>query len=413
MSLHKRTWLVVALVALSTAAYAARRPPKPKPKNGRWLSQKDGLWYLLQLPKPYDENAKYPLLVVTSYRDDFASQAFGKWLPTAKLDQIFLATLNFQPGTKVNRTKSLWDMIHAVCKQYPNIDRRGLMALGVEGGANAILTFVATYPRILDIAMTFNPTSYPNIAKIKPTGPRLTSSNTTIYLTYDPKNKKLFPKLAEARKQFRRRGTRIKPSRATLQGSGIPSPEEEKLALKLLRANYSPAKRKQLAAAWQKEADKRRKKKEAEALKIAKARAELEGKPMPGAKKPAEIAEEEAADPDSLWLKANELQNEKKDYAAAIVVYQKLVEIAPKSDYAREAAKRIATLKNDPSVRQRIADAGAGTDCKRWLSLAKNYMRAGMKDKAIAQFSKIVAKYPKSSFAAEARKLLAKLNEGS
>ena len=88
--MFRHKWLVVVLVALSTAAYAARRPPKAKPKSGRWLNQKDGLWYLLQLPKPYDANAKYPLLVVTPYRDDFASQAFGQWLPTAKLDQIFL-----------------------------------------------------------------------------------------------------------------------------------------------------------------------------------------------------------------------------------------------------------------------------------------------------------------------------------
>jgi len=318
--MFRHKWFVVVLVALSTAAYAARRPPKPKPKSGRWLNQRDGLWYLLHLPKPYDANAKYPLLVVTPYRDDYASQAFGRWLPTAKLDQIFLATLNFQPGTKVNRTKSLWDMVHAVCKQYPNIDRRSLMVLGVEGGANAILSFVATYPRVFDLAITLNPTSYPDITKIKPTGPRLTRSNTTVHLTFDPKNKKLFPKLVEARKQFRRRGTRIRPTRATLQGSGIPSPEEEKLALKLLHDNYSPAKHKQLAAVWQKQADKRRKQKEAEALKIAKARAELEGKPLPGAKKPEEVAEEEAADPDTLWLKANELQNEKKDYAGAIEV---------------------------------------------------------------------------------------------
>ena len=411
--MFRHKWFVVVLVALSTAAYAARRPPNPKPQSGRWLNQKDGLWYLLQLPKPYDADAKYPLLVVTPYRDDFASQAFGQWLPTAKLDQIFLATLNFQPGTKVDRTKSLWEMVHAVCKQYPNIDRRSLMVLGVEGGANAILSFVATYPRVFDLAMAFNPTAYPDITKVKPTGPRLASSNTTVYLTFDPKNKTLFPKLAEAIKQFRRRGTRIKHTRATLQGSGIPSPEEEKLALKLLRANYSSAKRKQLAAVWQKQADERRKQKEAEALKIAKARAELEGKPLPGAKKPEEVAKEEAADPDTLWLKANEFQNEKKDYAAAIEVYHKLIEIAPKSDYAREAAKRIGTLKKDPSVRRSIADAGAGTECKRWLSLAKNFMRAGRNDKAIAELNRVVAKYPDSSFAAEARKHLGKLKEGN
>ena len=405
----RHRWLVVVLLALATAATAAKRPPKPKPKNGRWLEQKSGLWYLVNVPKPYDPKLKYPLLVATAYRDDFAEASFGYWLKDAQLDQIFLATLNFPPGFKDDRNKSLLDMVQKVAKEYENIDRKHLVLLGAGTGADAALQFVAAYPRVFENTLVLNPERYPDVSKLKPGGPRLAAATPRVHLTYDPKNKKLLPKVSDAVRQLRKRRVSMKPQRADAEGSGQASPEERKLALKVLRDSYPAERRKMLADAWQKEADKARKMKEDEKKKLADARAELEGKPKPGTKPKEEV---QPKDPDSLWLKANELQNEKKDYAAAIEVYRKLIEVAPKSDYAAEARKRIATLEGDPRVRQTIADKGAGTECKKWLSLAGNYARAGLKDKALVYYTKILEKHPDSSFAATAREALKKLKAG-
>ena len=402
-------WLVVLLLALATAASAARRPPKAKPKNGRWLNQKKGLWYLLDVPKPYDPKLKYPLLVVAAYRDDRAHESFGHWAKDAQLDQIFLATLNFPPGFKDDRNRSLWDMVAKVVKEYENIDRKHLVLLGAGTGADSALQFIAAYPRVFGTSIVLNPVRYPDLSKTKPGGPRLAGSTPRMYLTYNSKDKKLLSKVGDAVRQLRRRHVLVKRQSAIPEGSGQASPEERKLAIKALRDTYSSARRKMLASAWEAEADKLRKQKEAERQKLAEARAELEGKPKPGTKPKKE---ETPKDPDSLWLKANELQNEKKDYAAAIVVYEKLLEIAPKSDYAAEARKRIAALKGDPQVRQTIADQDAGTECRKWMSLAGNYQRAGLNDKAIVYYTKIIEKHPDSSFAATAREELKKLKGG-
>jgi len=401
-------WAVVILMASCVAATAAKRPPKPKPKTGRWLDQKQGLWYLLNVPKPFDANQQYPLLVATSHRDDRAHEAYNQWLKDAKLDQWFLATLNFPPGTKADREASVWKMVEEVCKKYENIDRRGLLLVGCDAGATAALKFLATYPRVFATAIVLNPASYPDVRKIRPTGPRLTRTNSRIVITFDPKNKQLLPKFKDWYNEFRRRGFRhIMRKPAIREGSGIASEIEHKLAIKVIRSGYSDEKRQQLAAVWQKEAEKIRKKKEADAKKIAAARAELEGKPRPGTQQQQKKAE--ANDPDSLWLKANALQNDKKDYAAAIAVYEKLLEIAPKSEYAPVAKQRIKELEADPQVRQTMADKGAGAECKRWLSLAGNYMRAGMNDKAAILLNKVISKHPQSSFAVQAREKLKQL----
>ncbi|MFC1805599.1 hypothetical protein ACFL09_01295, partial [Planctomycetota bacterium] len=161
-------WLVVLLLALATVASAAKRPPKPKPKNGRWLDQKKGLWYLVSVPKPYDPKLKYPLLVVTAYRDDHATTNFGHWQKDAQLDQIFLATLNFPPGFKDNRDKGLLDMVQKVVKEYTNIDRRHMVLLGAGSGADAALQFVCAYPRVFQNTLVFNPQRYPDTSKLKP-----------------------------------------------------------------------------------------------------------------------------------------------------------------------------------------------------------------------------------------------------
>ena len=404
-------WLAVILLALATAATAAKRPAKAKPKDGRHLDQKKGLWYLLDVPKPFDPKQQYPLVVAASHREDRAAEAFANWSKDAQLDQIFLATLNFPPGFKEDESGQIWRMVQTVLKEYENIDRKSMALIGVDGGADAALEFLAQYPRIFETAIVLNPRTFPDLSKLKTEGVRLTSSSTKVYLTYNPKDQKLAPKMSDALSELRRRHISYRRVKAIPEGDGKPAEDERKLALEALRKSYSPEKRQLLAAVWQKEADKAAAKEAAERKKLADARAELEGKnKKPGTK--TDTPPKQETDPDTLWLEANRLQNDKKDYGAAIEAYERLLDVAPKSDYATEARKRIAQLKGDPRVRQTIADEGASADCRKWLSLAGNYARAGMKDKAVLYYQKIVDEHPDTSFAATAREALKKLRGG-
>ncbi|MHC4913911.1 MAG: trypsin-like peptidase domain-containing protein [Planctomycetota bacterium] len=55
-------------------------------------------------------------------------------------------------------------------------------------------------------------------------------------------------------------------------------------------------------------------------------------------------------------------------------------------------------------------DAAAERRCKAWLSMAKNYRRAGMDAKAKEYLLRITTKYPKSKYAEEARGILRKID---
>ena len=46
-------------------------------------------------------------------------------------------------------------------------------------------------------------------------------------------------------------------------------------------------------------------------------------------------------------------------------------------------------------------------DCKSWLSMAENYLTAGLTDKAKPLLEKVIAKYPDSDYAATTRGKLA------
>ncbi len=405
--MRRQRWLVVVFLAVATVAAARQRDANPKPKNGLWLDQKKSLWYLLHVPKPYDPKVRYPLLVATAWRGDRAAESYKHWVEAARLDQIFLATLSSPRSYKGDKAGDLLKMVEKICKEYDNIDRKHLVLVGVDNGATDALKFLATYPHVFAAALVLNPNSYPDLSKIKPKGPRLVGSTPKVVLSYDPKNKEQFPKIRGVISQLGRRRLSVHREGIVPEGAGVPAEDEKKLALKVLRSTYSSERRTMLAAAWQGEADKIRKQKEEERKKLAAARAEIEGKPKPGTE-PTRVGKQ-PEDPDSLWLKANALQNQKKDYAAAIEVYEKLLEVAPKSDYATEARKRIAALRNDPSVRQAIADQDAGGECRKWLSLAANYARAGMNDKALVYYNKVIETHPDSSFATTAREAVKKL----
>ena len=75
----------------------------------------------------------------------------------------------------------------------------------------------------------------------------------------------------------------------------------------------------------------------------------------------------------------------------------------------KAAAARAAEMKADKELMARIRVQAAEKDCKSWLSMARNYVKAGMPDKARPYLKDILAKYPDTPFAEEARKLLAEI----
>jgi len=88
----------------------------------------------------------------------------------------------------------------------------------------------------------------------------------------------------------------------------------------------------------------------------------------------------------------------------------------PDTKAGQAAATRTADMKADKQLMARIRLRAAEKDCKGWLSMARNYVKAGyvkagMPDKAKPYLKDILAKYPDTPFAEEARKLLAEIGQ--
>ena len=83
----------------------------------------------------------------------------------------------------------------------------------------------------------------------------------------------------------------------------------------------------------------------------------------------------------------------------------------PDTKAGQAAAARAAEMKADKQLMARIRLQAVEKDCKGWLSMARNYIKAGMPDKAKPYLKDILAKYPDTPFAEEARKLLAEIGQ--
>jgi len=58
-----------------------------------------------------------------------------------------------------------------------------------------------------------------------------------------------------------------------------------------------------------------------------------------------------------------------------------------------------------------MQNAAAEKDCLGWLSMAKNFIKAGHGDKAKPYLSKVIGKYPNTDYAKEAGQLLEKVGK--
>jgi TolA-binding protein len=396
---------VVLALWLAAAARGAQ-PVRPKPKEAAFLA-KTKLWYLLHVPEKYDPKEPYPLVVVAPYRDDYAGESHNAWLELAKQDRLFLATLNFPPGSKEDREPRFCDLVEEVCKKYEGIDHKRLVFVGLEAGAVQVVRFIAEYPRVFALGLAVGPHGMPDLKDVKPKPkPHLVDSSTDLVVTYDPKSPTIRKALSDARSQIQRLHLELKMKPATPVGLGKPSDDEVEVVTKAIRELYTETKRAEVAKRLRQAAEEARKKKEEEQKKLAAAKAKEadSGKTEPS-KEPGKTATEPAANPDDV-LQAAQDAYDKRDLVKALALFRRLAKLRPDSDYARVANERIKELEGDPAIKRAVADAEVEKRAKPLLSLARSFRQVGDKAKAAEEFKKVVEQFPGTSFAEEAAKEL-------
>lgn len=98
------------------------------------------------------------------------------------------------------------------------------------------------------------------------------------------------------------------------------------------------------------------------------------------------------------------------DYQGAIKAYRGYVVAFPRSHRFAEVRSHLQTIENDSNVQRHIASKQADSDCKAWLSLARNYIDSNQPDRARVYLQKVIDTYPGTSYADTAAKLLSTLN---
>jgi dienelactone hydrolase len=92
-----------------------------------------------------------------------------------------------------------------------------------------------------------------------------------------------------------------------------------------------------------------------------------------------------------------------KDFGRALATYDKyLAQYGGATRFASVKTHR-DTLKTDKTVLGAIAGKQMDKDCKAWMSMARNYRNAGMRDKADSFLQRIIDTYPDSAYAEAAR----------
>jgi predicted esterase len=92
-----------------------------------------------------------------------------------------------------------------------------------------------------------------------------------------------------------------------------------------------------------------------------------------------------------------------KDFASAAKCLELIVKTCPKSPLYESARKRLDVLRADPAVQKALREREAERDCKPWLTMADNFLKADVKDKARDYLQRIIDKYPDTEWAAQAQ----------
>ena len=97
--------------------------------------------------------------------------------------------------------------------------------------------------------------------------------------------------------------------------------------------------------------------------------------------------------------------------AKTLAALDDLVKRYPETDAGKAAAEKAKAMRADKTVMASMQGDAAEKDCKGWLSMARNFLKAGMKDKARTYLQKVVTEYPKSAFAKEAKEMIAEMDK--
>ena len=111
---------------------------------------------------------------------------------------------------------------------------------------------------------------------------------------------------------------------------------------------------------------------------------------------------EEAAE---LLAKAKALLKA-KDYVAADKAFESLAAGYTGTPAATEARAQADALRNDPDLGPKLRNAAAEADCRRWMTMAKNYLNSPRPEAAGPYLRKIIETYPNTTYAADAKAML-------
>jgi len=98
-----------------------------------------------------------------------------------------------------------------------------------------------------------------------------------------------------------------------------------------------------------------------------------------------------------------------RDPAALLKGLDDLATRFPDTKAGKAAAEKAGALRADPNVMKKIQNDAAEKDCKGWMSMARNFIKTGLPDKARPFLDQVIQKYPDTDYAKEAKELLQKM----
>jgi tetratricopeptide (TPR) repeat protein len=119
-----------------------------------------------------------------------------------------------------------------------------------------------------------------------------------------------------------------------------------------------------------------------------------------------EAAKPPAQEPPKELTPEERLAKRLEKLVEACVLYDRIVRRGGETEPAKAAAEAMARLRKEAAVAERLAKVGAERQAREWMGLATNYFKAGRFDLARQYSEKVIASYPNSPEADQARDLL-------
>ena len=95
-----------------------------------------------------------------------------------------------------------------------------------------------------------------------------------------------------------------------------------------------------------------------------------------------------------------------RSYLAADKAFESLAANYAGTPSATEARAQADALRNDPALGPKLRDAAAAADCRRWMTMARNYLNSPRPEAAVPYLKKIIDKYPNTTYATDAQAML-------